>query len=115
MNFPLLTEKNNEKTYRGARYFKIRLPETISKLSKAFGQTKVLQWSALLDNYVLFAESEDLIKHIISNYRDGQRFGSKVLPIKTFPTPFPVVVRSFGLQLPKLCLTLLNFLLNLIH
>lgn len=71
-NFPLLTEKNNEKTYRGARYFKIRLPETISKLSKAFGQTKVLQWSALLDNYVLFAESEDLIKHIISNYRDGR-------------------------------------------
>lgn len=70
--FPLLAEKTNEKTYRGARYFKIRLPETISKLSKAFGQTQALQWSALVDNYVLFTESEELIKHIISNYRDGR-------------------------------------------
>ena len=70
--FPLTEEQNNPKTYRGVQYFEVRLPKTVETFSHAFAQTKTMNWGALLEEFVLFAENETILKHIISNYRDGR-------------------------------------------
>lgn len=70
--FPLLQEQENAKTYRGVRYFNTKLPETIAKLSHSFVPTEALTWGALIDEYAVFAETESILKHIVSNYRDNR-------------------------------------------
>ena len=70
--FPLTQEQNNPMTYRGVQYFEVRLPKTVETLSHAFAQTKTMNWGAILEEFVLFAENETILKHIISNYRDGR-------------------------------------------
>lgn len=76
--FPLFQEQENTKTYRGVRYFNTKLPETIAKLSQSFVPSKALTWGALIDGYAVFAETESLLKHIVSNYRDNRVLANDV-------------------------------------
>ena len=41
-----------------------------------------MNWGTILEEFVLFAENETILKHIISNYRDGRVLANK-RPIKT--------------------------------
>ena len=64
--FPLTEEQNNPKTYRGVQYFEVRLPKTVETLSDAFAQTKMMNWGALLEEFVLrVTEKRDyILEHI---------------------------------------------------
>ena len=70
--FPLLSDGENMKSFRKETYYRIDLPETIEKLSEAFGQTKTLKWGALLDDFAVFTANEDFLKHVISQFKDGR-------------------------------------------
>jgi len=71
INSPLLNQNEPPKSYRSVDYYPVALPGDFETLLTLFGNTHTMQWGALLDDFIVYGSSEEMMKTLISAYKDG--------------------------------------------
>jgi len=78
LNELLYNEKDFIKQYREFKINKKSLPNDFINFSSNFIKSLKVNWTTKIDDFVIYAESENLIKKIISNYKENQTLNQDV-------------------------------------
>ena len=75
----LLPNLDDPKKYREVPYYAVKLPEDVLVFAEAIGEKVTPNWGTIIDNFIVFAPSEESIKTIISSYKDGSTLGKNLI------------------------------------
>jgi len=75
----LLPKLENAKQYREVTYYPAVLPDDLLVFAEAIGGKVMPNWGTVIENFFVFAASEEAIKTIISSYKDGSTLSKNLV------------------------------------
>ena len=75
----LLPKLENAKRYREVAYYPATLPDDLLVFAEAIGGKIIPNWGAVIENFIVFAASEEAIKTVISSYKDGSTLSKNLV------------------------------------
>tara|TARA_B100000767_G_scaffold274345_1_gene307028 strand:- start:2817 stop:5309 length:2493 start_codon:yes stop_codon:yes gene_type:complete len=75
----LLPKLENGKNFREISYYPTKLPDDILLFSKVIGSKVKPKWGAVIENFFVFTASEQAIKTVISNHKDGSTLSKNII------------------------------------
>lgn len=75
----LLPKLENAKRYREVAYYPAVLPDDLLVFAEAIGGKVIPNWGAVIENFIVFAASEEAIKTVISSYKDGSTLSKNLV------------------------------------
>jgi hypothetical protein len=75
----LLPKLENAKRYREVAYYPATLPNDLLVFAEAIGGKIIPNWGAVIENFIVFAASEEAIKTVISSYKDGSTLSKNLV------------------------------------
>jgi hypothetical protein len=75
----LLPKLENAKQYREVTYYPTELPNDLLVFAEAIGGKTIPSWGTVIENFFVFATSEEAIKTVISSYKDGSTLSKNLV------------------------------------
>ncbi len=72
INPRLQVENGSPKTFRSVAYYSSQWDSNFNALLNLLGKTQPVQWGTQIDDFLVYASSEEMIKTVISAYKDGR-------------------------------------------